>query len=129
MEANKQKTVAIIGASSDKSKYGNKAVKAYVLSGYKVYPVNPNEDTVEGLKAYKSIIDIPDEIERATLYVPPKVGMRVVEEIAKKGVKEIYFNPGSESDELIEKARKLGLEPILACSILAVGHKPKDLGD
>ena len=79
------------------------------------------------MKAYKSIIDIPDEIERATLYVPPKVGMKVVEEIAQKGVKEIYFNPGSESDELIEKAKKLGLEPILACSILAVGHKPKDL--
>jgi uncharacterized protein len=61
------------------------------------------------------------------LYVPPKVGLMVIEDIAKKGVKELYFNPGTESDELIEKAQKLGLKPIQACSILAIGLKPDDL--
>jgi predicted CoA-binding protein len=119
--------VAVIGASNDRKKYGNKAVRAYVLSGFKVYPVNPTEDTIEGLKAYRSILNIPDDVDRATLYVLPKVGMKVIEEIAKKGVKELYFNPGTESDELVEKAHKLGLNPILACSILAVGLKPDDI--
>lgn len=125
METNKQKSVAVIGASNDRSKYGNKAVRAYLLNGFKVYPVNPKEETIEGLKAYKSILEIPEEVDRATLYVPPKVGLKVIEEIAEKGVKELYFNPGSESDELVEKARKLGLNPILACSILAVGLDPE----
>ena len=125
METTKQKSVAVIGASNDRSKYGNKAVRAYLLNGFKVYPVNPKEETIEGLKAYKSILEIPEEVDRATLYVPPKVGLKVIEEIAEKGVKELYFNPGSESDELVEKARKLGLDPILACSILAVGLDPE----
>ncbi|MGB9596451.1 MAG: CoA-binding protein [Candidatus Poribacteria bacterium] len=125
----KQKTVAVIGASNDRKKYGNKAVRAYILRGFKVYPVNPNEDTIEGLKTYKSILDIPDEIDRATLYVPPKVGMKIIDEIAKKGVKELYFNPGTESDELIDKAKELGLKPILACSIIAVGLDPKDINE
>ena len=125
MVTDKQKSVAVIGASNDRSKYGNKAVRAYLLNGFKVYPVNPKEETIEGLKAYKSILEIPEEVDRATLYVPPKVGLKVIEEIAEKGVKELYFNPGSESDELVEKARKLGLSPILACSILAVGLDPE----
>ena len=126
MEDNKQKTVAVIGASNNRAKYGNKAVRAYSLIGFKVYPVNPKEKTIEGLKAYKSILDIQEEIDRATLYVPPKVGLKVIEEIAKKGVKELYVNPGAESDELVDKATKLGLNPILACSILAVGLDPED---
>jgi len=121
----RQKSVAVIGASNDRSKYGNKAVRAYLTEGYRVYPVNPKEDAVEGLKAYKSILDIEDEIDRATLYVPPAVGIKVIEEIARKGVGELYLNPGSESDELVAKARKLGLNPILACSILAMGINPE----
>ncbi|HGE72663.1 TPA: CoA-binding protein [Candidatus Poribacteria bacterium] len=125
----KQKTVAVIGASNDRRKYSNKAVRAYILRGFKVYPVNPNEDTVEGLKAYKSILDIPDEIDRATFYVLPKVGIKIIEEVAKKGVKELYLNPGTESDELVDKAKKLGLNPILACSILAVGLDPKEVDE
>ena len=124
MEIDNQKSVAVIGASNDRAKYGNKAVRAYLRSGYKVYPVNLKGEAVEGLEAYKSILDIQAEIERATLYVPPEVGLKVIEEIAQKGVKELYVNPGAESDELVDAARKLGLNPILACSILAVGLDP-----
>ena len=124
MEVSDQKSVAVIGASNDRTKYGNKAVRAYLRIGYKVYPVNPKGEAVEGLEAYKSILDIQAEVERATLYVPPEVGLKVIEEIAQKGVKELYVNPGAESDELVNKARKLGLNPILACSILAVGLDP-----
>ena len=99
-------------------------MRAYLRRGFKVYPVNPEEETIEGLKAYRSILDIQEKIDRATLYVSPKVGLKVIEEIAQKGVNELYFNPGSESDELMGKARKLGLNPILACSILEIGLDP-----
>ena len=125
MEHSKQKSVAVIGASNDRSKYGNKAVRAYLLKGFRVYPVNPKEETVEGLRAYKSILDIREEVDRATLYVPPRVGLKIVGEIAGKGVKEFYINPGAESDELVDKARELGLKPVLACSILAIGLNPE----
>ncbi len=118
--------IAIIGASKNKEKYGNKAVRAYKKQGNSVYPVNPREKTIEGLRAYKSILDIPGEIERASIYLPHEIGITIIEEIAEKGVKEVFLNPGSESKELIEKAEKLGLNVIIACSILDIGEKPQN---
>lgn len=119
-------TVAVIGASTDRRKYGNKAVRAYLKDGWTVYPVNPNEAQVEGLKCYASILDIPGPVDRATLYVPPSVGIHLLEQIAQKGVAELYVNPGADSPELLEKARELGLQPIVACSILAIGQEPDE---
>jgi uncharacterized protein len=119
-------SVAVIGASSDRRKYGNKAVRAYRRMGYRVYPINPHEREIEDLPAYKSILDVPEPVDRATIYVPPEVGMDVIEEVARKGPSDVYINPGAESEELIAKARKLGIEPILACSILAVGTTPEE---
>ena len=117
-------SVAVIGASTDRSKYGNKAVRAYIRQGYIVYPVNPNASTIEGLRAYKSVLDIPGPVDRVTMYLPPEVGIRVVPEIAEKKPKEFYVNPGAESDELIARAEQHGLRPIIACSMLAVGEDP-----
>ena len=109
--------VAVIGASNDRSKYGNLSVRAHQEAGYEVFPVNPREAEIEGLKAYRSVTEIPVKLDRVSLYLPPALGMKVVEEIARKGTKELFLNPGSESDELIEKARSLGLNVIVACSI------------
>lgn len=120
-------SVAIIGASNQRDKLGNKAVRAYLQQGFTVYPVNPKDSRIEGLPAFRSILDIPGPVDRASFYVPPAVGLKVIEEVAKKGVQEIYLNPGSESPELVEKARSLGIEPIVACSILAVGVQPSSL--
>ncbi|MCX7600232.1 MAG: CoA-binding protein, partial [Armatimonadetes bacterium] len=58
--------------------------------------------------------------------VPPEIGINLLDDIARKGCGELYVNPGAESPELLEKARALGLEPILACSILAIGESPSD---
>ena len=122
-----KKRIAIIGASQDRKKYGNIAVRAYVKQGYEVYPVTPKADEVEGLKAYPSIRDIPVDLDAASLYVPPKVGIQLLDEIAEREVKELFVNPGAESDELLEKARALGLNAIVACSIMAVGMRPEEV--
>lgn len=121
------KSVAIIGASDNRNKYGNKAVRAYLQKGYSVYPVHPLLKTVEGIKAYKSILDISGEIDIASFYVPPSIGVKVVEEVAKKGIKNIYLNPGTESEELINKAKNFGINVIQGCSILAIGVNPDEL--
>ncbi len=113
----KKPTVAVVGASADPSKYGNRAVRAHLARGYEVYPVHPKEKRIEGLAVYRSVLEIPVDLDRITVYLPPAVGMRVIEEIARKGCKELFLNPGSESEELIEKARALGLNVIVACSI------------
>lgn len=125
-----QPTVAIIGASNDRSKFGNKSVRAHVAQGYEVFPVNPKGGEIEGLQSFATIADVPvEELDRISLYVPPAVGLKLVEAIATKGCKELWLNPGSESDELAAKARELGLEPIIACSIVDVGVSPHELDD
>jgi uncharacterized protein len=118
------KTVAIIGASSDPRKFGNRAIRAFLRQGYHVIPINPNEVMVEGLKTYASVLDVPGDIDMATFYVPPDVGQRVIVEVAQKRIPEVWLNPGSESDELIRLARALKVEPILACSIVGIGENP-----
>src|SRR5262245_22003639 len=118
------KVVAVIGASNDRHKFGNRAVRAFQQQGYTVVPVNPHEAEVEGLKAYASILDVPGPVDMASLYVPPELGEQVIADIARKGVAEVWFNPGAESDALIARARALDIQPIVACSIVAIGQNP-----
>jgi len=118
------KVVAVIGASSNRSKFGNRALRAYQQQGYTVVPINPHEATVEGLKAYASVLEVPGPIDMASFYVPPQVGEQVIGEVAQKGIPEVWLNPGAESDELIARARALHIQPIVACSIVAIGENP-----
>jgi uncharacterized protein len=121
------KVVAVIGASSNRSKFGNRAVRAYQQQGYTVVPINPHETEVEGLKSYASVLDVPGTIDMASVYVPPDIGERVIDEIARKGIAEVWLNPGAESDALIARARALHIQPIVACSIVAIGENPYKL--
>ncbi len=118
------KTVAVIGASSNPQKFGNRAVRAFRRQGYTVIPINPNEPEIDGLKTYASVLDVPGTIDMATIYLPPDIGERVIEEVAKKRIAEVWINPGAESDALIAKARALKLKPIIACSIVGIGENP-----
>jgi uncharacterized protein len=121
------KVVAVIGASRDRSKFGNRAVRAFQQQGYTVVPVNPHETDVEGLKCYASVLDVPGTIDMASIYLPPGIGERVIGEIAQKGIAEVWLNPGAESDELIARAKALHIQPIIACSIIAIGENPYKL--
>jgi hypothetical protein len=121
------KIVAVIGASSSRRKFGNRAVRAFRQQGYTVIPINPHEREVEGLTTYASVLDVPGVIDMATFYVPPEVGERVIDEVARKGIAEVWLNPGSESDALIVKARALHIEPVVACSVIAIGQNPYDI--
>jgi uncharacterized protein len=118
------KVVAVIGASSNRNKFGNRALRAFQQQGYTVVPINPNEREVEGLKTYASVLDVPGPIDMASFYVPPDIGEQVIAEVAQKGIGEVWLNPGAESDELIARARALQIQPIIACSIVAIGENP-----
>lgn len=120
--------VAVIGASEDRTKFGNKAVRALRHAGHEVVPINPRRaraaGRIEGLPAYASVADVPGPLDVATLYVHPAVGEEVLPEIAAKGIAELWVNPGAESDSLLVRARALGLDTRLQCSILAVDESP-----
>ena len=120
-------TVAIIGASNDPRKFGNKAVRAFLQQGYTVYPVNPNETEVEGIVAYKSIREVPERPQMISVYVPPQVLRKLLPDIAERGCEELWLNPGTESDEVLAEAERLGLNVIQACSIVGIGVSPSHL--
>jgi predicted CoA-binding protein len=120
-----KKTVAVIGASNDRRKYGNKALRAFVARGYTVYPINPHEREIEGHRAFPSVLDVPESIDMATVYVRPEVGVRVMEELATKKVPEVWLNPGADGPQVVTRADELGLRTIQACSIIGIGESPR----
>jgi predicted CoA-binding protein len=119
------KSVAVIGASKDRHKYGNKALRAFASRGYIVYPVNPHEREIEGHRAYASVLDVPGPIDMATVYVRPAAGVRVMEELAAREIPEVWLNPGADEPEVVSRAEALGLRTIQACSIIGIGESPR----
>lgn len=116
--------IAVIGASADRRKFGNKALRAFRQQGYTVVPINPAGGHIEGERVYRSVLDYDGAIDEATMYVPGEVGMEVVESLAAKGIRRVWFNPGADDPAVVRRAEQLGLEPVVACSILAVGGVP-----
>jgi len=118
-------SVAILGASADRTKFGNKSIRAHQQQGFTVYPVNPKGGQIEGLTVYKSLAEVPaGKLDRISVYLPPPILMQVLPEIAARGAEEVWLNPGSDSDEAVDAARNLGLNVIQACSIVDLGVSP-----
>jgi len=119
------KTVAVVGASADRTKYGNKAVRALRDAGWTVFPIHPTLKEVEGMAAYPSLDAVPVAgLDQVSFYVAPSVGIQVLDQVARKEVGEVWLNPGSESPEIVARAAELGLSVIQACSILGAGQFP-----
>ena len=122
-------TVAVLGASRDRAKYGNMSVRAHLQAGYEVYPVNPNAREIEGRPAFADLASVPvARLDRISVYLPPAATRRMLPEIAAKGADEVWFNPGSADPALLAEAEALGLNAIFACSIIGVGQSPADFG-
>src|SRR5206468_3811586 len=106
------KTVAILGASTNRNKFGNKAVRAFQQQGYTVYPVNPKASSIEGLTTYPNLAALPVRPEMISVYLPPQIVLKVLPEIAAIGCDELWLNPGTESQEVLAEAERLGLNVI-----------------
>lgn len=120
-----QPTVAILGASADRAKFGNKSVRAHADRGYLVFPVNPKGGTIEGLAVVPRLAEVPvPRLDRISVYLPPPLALAALPEIAAARASEVYFNPGSDSPEVLAEARRLGIPAIQACSIVELGTSP-----
>jgi uncharacterized protein len=123
-------TIAVVGASPDRRKFGNKCVRAYARAGYTVFPVHPSADSIEGLPAFRTVADIPvDRLDRVSVYLPPAVGVAAMSEVAKKPVGEVWLNPGADVPEVAAEAERLGLTVVRGCSIVDVGLSPRMFPD
>jgi predicted CoA-binding protein len=118
--------VAVVGASRNRQKFGNKALRAFRDAGQTVIPINPHESEVEGIRAYASVLDVPGPIDMATVYVPPETAMRLLDEFERKQIPEIWLNPGADDDDVLAEARRRHLNVIAACSIMGVGRRPSE---
>lgn len=120
------KTIAIVGASSDRSKFGNKAVRAYLAEGWTVYPVNRGGGRIEGLDALTRLAEVDVDLDRISVYLPPRVLLQVLPEIAAAGAVEVWLNPGSFDDAVLDTAADLELPVHAACSIVDIGRSPSE---
>lgn len=121
-------TVAVLGASRDRAKFGNISVRAHARMGYEVFPVNPYADQIEGLPVFATLADLPvDSVDRVSVYLLPDQGYELLEDIAQLQPEEVWLNPGSADAALVERARELGLPVIEGCSIIDVGLSPGEV--
>lgn len=104
-------------------------MRAEVGQGFQVLPVNPREESIESLPAYCSLEEIADPTEIISLYVPPAIGLNMLPSIAAKPPRELWLNPGSESDDWLEASADLHLRTVVACSIVAPGVSPGEFGE
>jgi uncharacterized protein len=116
---------AVVGASVDRSKYGNKVLRCYQQHGKEVYPINPRADEVEGLRAYPSLGSLPVKAKAISVITPPAITEQVVREAAAAGAAHIWMQPGAESEAAIRTAESLGMSVIAGgpCLLVVLGYR------
>ncbi|NKB68000.1 MAG: CoA-binding protein [Candidatus Latescibacteria bacterium] len=115
---------AVVGASRNRAKFGNKVLRCYMRHGLTVYPVNPQAGQIEGLEAYPALADLPEPVERISVVTPPAITAGVVEEAAAAGVAQVWMQPGAESAAALRRANELGLAVIAGgpCLLVELGN-------
>jgi predicted CoA-binding protein len=116
---------AVVGASGDRSKYGNKVLRSYLQAGRRVYAINPKADEVEGQRCYPDIASLPERVHGISIVTPPKVTENIVEQAAAAGIASLWMQPGAESPAAIRRADELGLTLIHSgpCVMVAQGFQ------
>jgi predicted CoA-binding protein len=116
---------AVIGASNNRSKYGNKVLRCYMQHHYTVYPINPNEPVIEGLTALATLTDLPNHVQSISIITPPPITEKIVGQAIEKGIKHIWMQPGAESSTAIEECRNNGITVIAGgpCILVQLGFK------
>ncbi|NLZ73387.1 MAG: CoA-binding protein [Bacteroidales bacterium] len=119
-ELMKKKVWAVVGATTDRSKYGYKIYKELKEAGYTVYPISPNYDAIDGDQAYKTLSDLPQKPEVVDFVVNPRIGLGIVEECAKLGIQNIWLQPGTVSAEVLALAKEKEINAVEACVLVAL---------
>ncbi|MBT0664893.1 CoA-binding protein [Geobacter pelophilus] len=121
----KSPAFGVVGASTDRSKYGNKVLRCYLQNGKAAVPVNPNEQVVESIAAVPSVADLPEEVKSISIITPPKITEKVVEQAILKGITSIWMQPGAESSEAIKKCVAAGINVIAdgSCILVVLGYR------
>jgi predicted CoA-binding protein len=114
----------VVGASPRRHKYGNKVLRCYQQNGRAAIPVNPRESEVEGVRCVASVLDLPDEVRSISVITPPAVTERVVRDAIRRGIENVWMQPGAESEASVEACRKAGINVIAdgSCVLVVLGY-------
>lgn len=103
---------AVVGASEDTSKFGNKVYRMYLRHSMKAYPVNPNCKTIDGTPVFATLSALPEKVESISVITPPAVTEKVVHDAIAAGVKNVWMQPGADSAAAVRAAEDAGLNVI-----------------
>jgi predicted CoA-binding protein len=119
------KRFAVVGASTDREKYGNKVLRVYRQNNLDAVPINPKANQVEGLKAYSDLASVPGTVDGVSIITPPAVTENVVAEAVKRGIKNIWMQPGAESALAIDLAEQGGANVIAGgpCILVSLRYR------
>lgn len=114
----------VVGASTNRDKYGNKVLRCYLQNGYRVVPVNPKEKEIEGVPCVSSVLDLPDEVTSISIITPPAVTEKVVDMAIQKGIRNIWMQPGAESPAAVKKCLENHINVIAdgSCLLVVLGY-------
>lgn len=117
--------VAVVGASTKRTKYGNKVLRCLQQNGISSIPINPHANEIEGLPAVKSVSDVDSPVHSVSLITPPDVTDRVMDEIIEAQIQHVWMQPGAECDLAIERAEDAGINVIAGgpCILVALGFR------
>lgn len=115
---------AVLGATSNRNKYGNKVLRCYMQHKKTVYPVNPHEQMIEGLKVISSIKELSKDVKSISIITPPPITEGLVNEAIAKGIENIWMQPGAESEAAIELCVKNNINVIAQgpCLLVVLGY-------
>ncbi len=116
---------AVVGASENREKYGNKVLRAYLQNVRTAIPVNPSAIEIEGQRAYATLQDVPQTPYGISVITPPEITEQIVEQAVQLGIKHVWMQPGAESEQAILSARQHGLNVIGgdACILVTLGYR------
>jgi predicted CoA-binding protein len=119
---------AVVGASRDRAKYGNMVLRSFLQAGRRVFPVNPNAEEVEGLRAYPELAALPEAVHGVCVITQPEVTGSIIEQAGRLGVKHVWLQPGAESQQAIQIAREFDMNLIYGgpCVLVTLGFWQDD---
>jgi len=117
----------VVGASPRRHKYGNKVLRCYQQNGRRAIPVNPHEREVEGSACVASVLDLAEDVRSISVITPPPVTERVVEEAIRKGIRNVWMQPGAESDRAVAACEAAGINVIAdgSCVLVVLGYRER----
>jgi len=114
----------VVGASTNRDKYGNKVLRCYQQNDLSVIPVHPKEEQVEGVNCVASVADLPADVQSISIITPPQITEKVVEQAAAHGIENIWMQVGSESPVAVQYCEEQGLNVIAdgSCVLVVLGY-------